>query len=280
MGGAIACDVHGKNHHRDGSFCRHVRSIELWTPSRGALTLTPEDHPEEFRATAGGMGLTGVILAATIVLRPVRTAHMRVDVERAANLDDALDRMSRGDDGYEYSVAWIDCLARGGTLAARSCCAATTQSRTTFPRSSGRAAAAARGPAARRAALGAGRPAAAHHRPGVQRLVVPPGSRRPWHARAGRAVLLPARLGGGLESSLRAARARPVPARAAVRCGGRAAGGARAVSAPAAPRLSSRCSSASARGRSCCRSRSPGWTLALDVPAERSGTRWPARRAR
>jgi decaprenylphospho-beta-D-ribofuranose 2-oxidase len=116
VGGAIACDIHGKNHHRDGSFCDHVVSLELQTPSGERTTLTPGDTPHEFWATAGGMGLTGVIVEATIQLIGAETGWMRVDTERARDLGDALDRMSRGDDGYRYSVAWIDLLAGGRTL--------------------------------------------------------------------------------------------------------------------------------------------------------------------
>jgi decaprenylphospho-beta-D-ribofuranose 2-oxidase len=116
VGGAIAADVHGKNHHRVGSFCRHVRAIELWSPAGGLRTITPDGNADEFWATAGGMGLTGVVVATTLSLHRVETAQVRVDTERAADLDDVLDRMTRGDEGYEYSVAWIDCLARGRSL--------------------------------------------------------------------------------------------------------------------------------------------------------------------
>ena len=116
IGGAIAADVHGKNHHREGSFCDHVRDLELVTPGGGRRTVTPEREPEAFAATAGGMGLTGAVVEATIKLIPAQTDRVRVDIERARDLDDALDRMERGDEGYRYSVAWIDCLARGRGL--------------------------------------------------------------------------------------------------------------------------------------------------------------------
>jgi decaprenylphospho-beta-D-ribofuranose 2-oxidase len=113
VGGALACDVHGKNHHRDGSFGRHVLSLLLLAPEGELLRLDPAGAPEEFRATVGGLGLTGIVLEATLQLLPVETATMRVDVERAADLEDAFARLESGDDGYRYSVAWVDCRSRG-----------------------------------------------------------------------------------------------------------------------------------------------------------------------
>ncbi|MEU1721975.1 FAD-binding oxidoreductase [Nonomuraea sp. NPDC005692] len=111
VGGAVAADVHGKNHHRDSSFGAHVRSLTLVTADGAARVLRPGDPL--FRATVGGMGLTGVVAEATFGCVPVETARMRVDVRRTADLDETLDVMTRTDDRYRYTVAWIDLLARG-----------------------------------------------------------------------------------------------------------------------------------------------------------------------
>jgi decaprenylphospho-beta-D-ribofuranose 2-oxidase len=108
VGGAIAADVHGKNHHRDGSFCSSVTSLTLATPT-GIRTVGPESDPELFWATAGGMGLTGVVVKATLRLTRVETAWVTVDTERFADLDDAMSAMEATDHGYRFSVAWVDC---------------------------------------------------------------------------------------------------------------------------------------------------------------------------
>jgi decaprenylphospho-beta-D-ribofuranose 2-oxidase len=116
VGGAIAADIHGKNHHRDGSFASHVLAITLRTPT-GTRTVTPEGKDSElFWATAGGMGLTGVILDATLRMLPVSTSRISMDTDRAADLDEAMSLMDSGDHRYQFSVAWIDCVARGARL--------------------------------------------------------------------------------------------------------------------------------------------------------------------
>jgi decaprenylphospho-beta-D-ribofuranose 2-oxidase len=116
VGGAIASDVHGKNHHRVGTISRFVRDLRLLTSRGEILECSRESHPEVFRATIGGMGLTGFILSARVRLQPVESAYVVVDYEKARNVDEALARMEESDARYEYSVAWIDCLSGGSSL--------------------------------------------------------------------------------------------------------------------------------------------------------------------
>ena len=115
MGGALAADVHGKNHHVDGSFANHVLSMRLITPE-GAFTVTPHDHADLFWATMGAMGLTGVVTSITLRLIPITTNQVLVDTDRYENLESVMAAMSKGDDDYRYSVAWVDCMTRGAHL--------------------------------------------------------------------------------------------------------------------------------------------------------------------
>lgn len=114
VGGMIAADVHGKNHHVDGSFCQHVTEIKLYAPGRGIQSCSRIEDPELFEATCGGMGLTGTIVEATFQLRRIHTAFMRQSTYRTRDLSETLERLSVTQS--TYSVAWIDCLASGTSL--------------------------------------------------------------------------------------------------------------------------------------------------------------------
>ena len=114
VGGAIAADIHGKNHHADGSFADHVTRMALLLADGSVRELTPADPL--FWATAGGMGLTGVVLRATLRLLPIGTSRILVDTDRLDDLDGVLAAMAEGDHRYRYSVAWIDLLAKGRHL--------------------------------------------------------------------------------------------------------------------------------------------------------------------
>lgn len=116
LGGAIAADVHGKNHHRDGTIANFVEEFTLLTPAGEVLTCSPARNADVFWATVGGMGLTGVILTAKLRLRRVETAYVLVDYQKARNLEEALALFAESDEQYQYSVAWIDCLAGGGEM--------------------------------------------------------------------------------------------------------------------------------------------------------------------
>ncbi|WFU24783.1 FAD-binding oxidoreductase [Bradyrhizobium sp. CB1717] len=115
VGGAIASDVHGKNHHCEGGFGRYLDSILLRTGEGETIEVSREQNSDAFFATVGGMGLTGVILEATIRLRPVETGWIRERVISASDLDAAMRALDAGDTAT-YSVAWIDCAARGRSL--------------------------------------------------------------------------------------------------------------------------------------------------------------------
>ncbi|GAA4720864.1 FAD-binding oxidoreductase [Nocardioides conyzicola] len=116
VGGALACDVHGKSHHRSGSFGDQVVSVDLVLPDGTARTVTPETDAELYWATVGGMGLTGVITGARLRTVPVETAYLDTTTRRLGDLDAVLAEMVASDDDYAYSVAWIDTDARGSSL--------------------------------------------------------------------------------------------------------------------------------------------------------------------
>ncbi len=115
LGGAIAADVHGKNHHVSGSFGQHILSMDVMRTDGSIITCSPEENTDFFKITVGGMGLTGIILKATFRLKKIETAYIREETLRAANLSEIMDSFETSGD-WSYSVAWIDCLAKGDAL--------------------------------------------------------------------------------------------------------------------------------------------------------------------
>ncbi|ULQ52766.1 FAD-binding oxidoreductase [Flavihumibacter fluvii] len=112
VGGAVASDIHGKNHHVDGSFSNHVMEIELILASGETIICTPELHHDLFTATCGGMGLTGIITRVKFGLKKIETAYIKQKQVKARNLDHVLELFEEYKH-YTYSVAWIDCLKKG-----------------------------------------------------------------------------------------------------------------------------------------------------------------------
>jgi FAD/FMN-containing dehydrogenase len=112
VGGAIASNVHGKSQHKTGNFCDHVLEMEIMLGDGTIMKCSPTENADLFWTTCGGMGLTGVILNATIQLRPIETAYIRQESIKARNLDEMMDLFEESEE-WTYSVAWIDCLAKG-----------------------------------------------------------------------------------------------------------------------------------------------------------------------
>ncbi len=113
LGGAIANDVHGKNHHVRGTFGNHVRCFGLIRQGQGMLNCSPDENPDLYAATIGGLGLTGIIAWSEIQLMPIRSSQIDSSVVRFSNLAEFFTLSAELDHQHEYSVAWIDCLAKG-----------------------------------------------------------------------------------------------------------------------------------------------------------------------
>lgn len=116
LGGAIASDVHGKNHHGDGALSGYVQEIELMIANGEVLRCSQNKNPEIFWATLGGNGLTGLILSAKIKMKAIETSYIKQYRVKSACFEDALDVFEEYDREYPYSVAWIDCLSGGKNL--------------------------------------------------------------------------------------------------------------------------------------------------------------------
>lgn len=115
IGGAIASDVHGKNHHLDGTFCQHVTEISLLLGNGTEINASPFFNSDLYHATCGGMGLTGIIIAATLRLKPIESSQIHETTIKVPNLESLLAAFD-AHQAATYSVAWIDCLARGKNL--------------------------------------------------------------------------------------------------------------------------------------------------------------------
>ncbi len=116
VGGMVACDVHGKNHHRDGCFGAHVESIRMRVADGSVVTCSTGEHPDLFRATIGGMGLTGHILEVTFRLARVPSPWILQETERVADIDRFIDALKTSASAWPMTVGWIDCLAEGRAM--------------------------------------------------------------------------------------------------------------------------------------------------------------------
>lgn len=114
LGGAVANDVHGKNHHVRGTFCRYVREFGLIRSDVGFLTCSPSVNADYFKATIGGLGLTGVITYVELALMPIKSSQLHVKQIRFDTLSEFFALSTELDPQYEYSVAWVDCLSKQG----------------------------------------------------------------------------------------------------------------------------------------------------------------------
>ncbi|MFP3599538.1 FAD-binding protein [Chryseobacterium sp. SIMBA_029] len=115
VGGAIASDVHGKNHHAEGCFSEYVIEFKLMTERGEIITCSREENSAQFWATIGGMGLTGIILTAKFKLKNIESAYIRQESIKAENLDEIF-RLFDESESWTYTVAWIDCLQKGKNI--------------------------------------------------------------------------------------------------------------------------------------------------------------------
>lgn len=116
LGGAFACNVHGKNHWREGDFAEHVQSIRLMLASGDTVECSATEHPELFRATAGGMGMTGIIEEVTLKLKPIASASLRTTSYRVNSIDDMIAAFEHYRNKSDYMVGWIDHLVKKGQI--------------------------------------------------------------------------------------------------------------------------------------------------------------------
>lgn len=111
VGGAVASDVHGKSHHKEGSFSDHIYSLKILLPTGEMVHCSREETPDLFKATCGGMGLTGFITEVTLQLKPISSSMLNVNTVAGRGLSEVMERFDEYED-WDYSVAWLDCIGR------------------------------------------------------------------------------------------------------------------------------------------------------------------------
>jgi FAD/FMN-containing dehydrogenase len=111
LGGALAADIHGKNHHRDSSFSKHVVEFALMGPRGEIKRCSRQENSDLFWATLGGMGLTGVILEIEFKLKRIESAYLECESFALPSIDHVLETFAEHDQRYQFSVAWVDCAA-------------------------------------------------------------------------------------------------------------------------------------------------------------------------
>lgn len=116
LGGMVASDVHGKNHHREGCFGAHVRSLRVRLADNSIIDCSPEEHPDLFHGTIGGMGLLGHILEVEVQMRAIPSSFISMQSERVRDIDEFLAALSRASKLWPMTVGWIDCLSQGSSL--------------------------------------------------------------------------------------------------------------------------------------------------------------------
>lgn len=112
IGGAVGSDVHGKNHHVEGSFSQHIIEMDVMVADGTVLTCSPHELPDLFEATCGGMGLTGVVMRVKFRLKKIETAYVKQKQLKARNLEEMI-HFFETYKHYTYSMAWLDCLTKG-----------------------------------------------------------------------------------------------------------------------------------------------------------------------
>ena len=116
LGGMVAADVHGKNQHQDGNFGHHVRAIRMRVADGRVVECSPTEHPELFKATLGGMGLTGHILEVEFTLKQVPSSWIWQENRRISNIDEFQEALEESATQWPYTVGWIDCLSGGASM--------------------------------------------------------------------------------------------------------------------------------------------------------------------